>query len=143
MLHISGHRDYPELAQRELRASYHLIEYLDVERFGEALDAADLAVARAGGSVFELAAHGVPAILVPYPHASADHQSANARWMAQAGAAVTVADAELRAAELSREVARAAGRPRAPGDDGSRRGLAGTTRGRRAVAHELLEAAAR
>ena len=104
VLHISGARDYPELAERELPASYHLLEYLDVERFGEALDAADLAVARAGGSVFELAAHGVPAILVPYPHASADHQSTNARWMEQAGAAVTVTDAELRAAELSRQV---------------------------------------
>jgi len=40
------------------------------------------------------AAHGRPAILVPYPYASADHQSANARWMAQAGAAVVVADAD-------------------------------------------------
>ena len=33
------------------------------------------------GSVFEIAAHGLPAMLVPYPHAAADHQSANARWM--------------------------------------------------------------
>ena len=55
----------------------------------------DLCVARAGGSIFEIAAHGRPAILVPYPHAAADHQSSNARWMAQAGAAVVVADAEL------------------------------------------------
>ncbi len=104
VLHISGSRDYPELAAHELPAGYHLLEYLDVERFGEALDAADLAVARAGGSVFELAAHGLPAILVPYPHASADHQSTNARWMEQAGAAVTVSDAELGAAWLGREV---------------------------------------
>ena len=36
-----------------------------------------------GGSLFEIAAHGRPAILVPYPHAAADHQSANARWMAR------------------------------------------------------------
>ena len=38
-------------------------------------------VARAGGSVFEVAAAGRPAMLVPYPHATADHQTGNARWM--------------------------------------------------------------
>jgi UDP-N-acetylglucosamine--N-acetylmuramyl-(pentapeptide) pyrophosphoryl-undecaprenol N-acetylglucosamine transferase len=62
-------------------------------------------VARAGGSIFEVAAHGRPAILVPYPHASADHQSSNARWMAQAGAAVVVPDAELTPQRLASEVA--------------------------------------
>jgi UDP-N-acetylglucosamine--N-acetylmuramyl-(pentapeptide) pyrophosphoryl-undecaprenol N-acetylglucosamine transferase len=41
---------------------------------------------------------------VPYPHASADHQTANARWMAGAGAAVVVPDAELTAARLGQEV---------------------------------------
>jgi len=142
VLHISGRRDYPELAERELPPSYHLVEYLDVERFGEALDAADLAVARAGGSVFELAAHGVPAILVPYPHASADHQSANARWMEQAGAAVTVADAELRAAELSREVGELlADRGRLSAMARAASSLARPDAAR-AVARELLDAAA-
>jgi UDP-N-acetylglucosamine--N-acetylmuramyl-(pentapeptide) pyrophosphoryl-undecaprenol N-acetylglucosamine transferase len=63
--------------------------------FGSALAAADLAVARAGGSVFELAAAGLPSILVPYPHATADHQAGNARWMADGGAAIVIADAEL------------------------------------------------
>ena len=58
--------------------------------------AADLVVARAGGSVAELAALGRPAILVPYPYATADHQRKNAEWMARAGAAVVVDDAELR-----------------------------------------------
>ena len=41
----------------------------------------DLAAARAGGSVFELAAAGLPSILVPYPHATGNHQAANARFM--------------------------------------------------------------
>ncbi len=63
--------------------------------FGPALAAADLAVARAGGSIFELAQYGLPAVLVPYPHATADHQTANARWMEQGGAAIVIADAEL------------------------------------------------
>ena len=69
-----------------------------------ALAAADLAVARAGGSVFELAQYGLPAVLIPYPHASADHQTANARWMADAGAAVVLADAELTPQRLRAEV---------------------------------------
>ena len=143
VLHISGRRDYPELAERELPGSYHLVEYLDVERFGEALDAADLAVARAGGSVFELAAHGVPAILVPYPHASADHQSTNARWMEQAGAAVTVADAELRADELSREVCALLGDPERLAAMSSAASSLARPDAAGAVADELLAAAAR
>ena len=76
VLHVCGRRDYPELAGRELGPGYDLREYLDLAEFADALAAADLVVARAGGSVFEIAAHGLPAILVPYPHASGDHQSA-------------------------------------------------------------------
>ncbi len=104
VLHVCGRRDYPELSQRPLPAGYDLRDYLDVQDFGAALAASDLVLARAGGSVFEIAAHGLPAILVPYPHASADHQSANARWMAQAGAAIVIADSELSPARLAREV---------------------------------------
>lgn len=104
VLHISGRRDYPQLAARALPAGYELREYLEIPDFADALAAADLAVARAGGSVFEIAAHGVPAVLVPYPHAAADHQSENARWMAQAGAAVVIPDGELTAQRLAHEV---------------------------------------
>ena len=85
VLHVAGRRDYPELSACALPEGYDLREYLDLEQFGDALAAADLVVARAGGSVFEIAASGTPAILVPYPHASADHQTANARWMAARG----------------------------------------------------------
>jgi UDP-N-acetylglucosamine--N-acetylmuramyl-(pentapeptide) pyrophosphoryl-undecaprenol N-acetylglucosamine transferase len=106
VLHASGRRDFPELEER-LRAAgspphYHLKPY--IEPFADALVAADLAVARAGGSVFEVAAAGLPAILVPYPHATAGHQEGNARFMAEAGAAIAVPDAELDAGRLSREV---------------------------------------
>ena len=110
---------------------YDLREYLDLEEFADALSAADLVVARAGGSVFEIAAHGLPAILVPYPHAAADHQSANARWMAQAGAAVVIADGELTSARLAREVAALLADPRPPGEHGRGRAQAGAPRRRR------------
>jgi UDP-N-acetylglucosamine--N-acetylmuramyl-(pentapeptide) pyrophosphoryl-undecaprenol N-acetylglucosamine transferase len=105
VLHVCGRRDYPELSSRPLPAGYDLREYLDIDEFTAALAASDLVVARAGGSLFEIAAHGLPAILVPYPHASADHQSANARWMSEAGAAIVVPDAELDPSRLAREVA--------------------------------------
>jgi UDP-N-acetylglucosamine--N-acetylmuramyl-(pentapeptide) pyrophosphoryl-undecaprenol N-acetylglucosamine transferase len=105
VLHIAGERDYPELLADGLRPGYDLRAYLQEPDFADALAAADLAVARAGGSVFEIAAHGVPAVLVPYPHAAGDHQSANARWMADAGAAVVISDGELTATRLSSQVA--------------------------------------
>ncbi len=105
VLHIAGRRDYPELASRTLPDGYDLREYLDLDEFAQALAAADLVVARSGGSVFEIAAYGLPAILIPYPQASADHQTANARWMVDAGAAILIPDAELTGARLARELA--------------------------------------
>jgi UDP-N-acetylglucosamine--N-acetylmuramyl-(pentapeptide) pyrophosphoryl-undecaprenol N-acetylglucosamine transferase len=105
VLHVCGRRDYPELAARALPDGYDLREYLDLEEFADALTAVDLTVARSGGSVFEIAAAGLPAILVPYPHASADHQTTNARWMASAGAALVVPDEQVSAPRLKDEVA--------------------------------------
>ncbi len=104
VLHVSGRRDYPELSERVPGPAYDLREYLDLPEFADALAASDLVVARSGGSVFEIAAHGRPAILIPYPHAAGDHQSANASWMADAGAAVVIPDGELDAARLGGEV---------------------------------------
>jgi UDP-N-acetylglucosamine--N-acetylmuramyl-(pentapeptide) pyrophosphoryl-undecaprenol N-acetylglucosamine transferase len=141
VLHVCGRRDYPELSARPLPAGYDLREYLDLADFADALAAADLVVARAGGSLFEIAAHGRPAILVPYPHAAADHQSANARWMTAAGAAVAIADADLSAARLARETAALLADParlRAMAAASLRLGRPDAAR---AVADELLEAA--
>jgi UDP-N-acetylglucosamine--N-acetylmuramyl-(pentapeptide) pyrophosphoryl-undecaprenol N-acetylglucosamine transferase len=93
VLHLCGERDYDLLRARELRSDYRLLPFTD--DFGAALAAADLAVARAGGSVWELAAAGLPAVLVPYPHATVGHQSKNARYFADGGGAVVVPDDQV------------------------------------------------
>jgi UDP-N-acetylglucosamine--N-acetylmuramyl-(pentapeptide) pyrophosphoryl-undecaprenol N-acetylglucosamine transferase len=143
VLHVAGRRDYPELAARELPAGYNLREYLDLDEFGDALAVADLVVARAGGSVFEIAASGTPAILVPYPHASADHQTANARWMADAGAAVVIPDGELDAGRLAREATELlVDRERLAAMASESKGLARPDAARD-IADELLKAAAK
>jgi UDP-N-acetylglucosamine--N-acetylmuramyl-(pentapeptide) pyrophosphoryl-undecaprenol N-acetylglucosamine transferase len=100
VLHAAGARDFPSLTAPG--PHYDLREY--VQEFGDALLAADLVVARSGGSIFEVASHGRPAILIPYPAAAADHQSLNAGWMADAGAAVVIRDAELTSERLAQEV---------------------------------------
>jgi len=143
VLHVCGRRDYPELAAHELPARYDLREYLDLPEFADALAASDLVVARAGGSVFEIAAHGLPAILIPYPYASGDHQSENARWMSNAGAAIAIADAELNAARLGGEVAELlSDSARLATMAAAARGLARPDAARE-VAEELLQAAER
>jgi UDP-N-acetylglucosamine--N-acetylmuramyl-(pentapeptide) pyrophosphoryl-undecaprenol N-acetylglucosamine transferase len=93
VLHLSGERDFQSLAARVSRPGYRLLPFMP--DFGVALAAADLVLARAGGSVWEVAAAWRPAILVPYPFATADHQTKNARYFERTGGAVTVAESEL------------------------------------------------
>jgi UDP-N-acetylglucosamine--N-acetylmuramyl-(pentapeptide) pyrophosphoryl-undecaprenol N-acetylglucosamine transferase len=92
VLHLTGRRDFAELRGRVARADYVLLP--ETDHFGDALSAPDLAVSRAGGTVWELAAAGTPAILVPYPHATADHQTLNARFFEREGGALLVPDAD-------------------------------------------------
>jgi UDP-N-acetylglucosamine--N-acetylmuramyl-(pentapeptide) pyrophosphoryl-undecaprenol N-acetylglucosamine transferase len=92
VLHVCGERDFAALRPRVERAGYVLVPQTD--HFGDALAAADVAVSRAGGTVWELAAAGTPAILVPYPHATGDHQTLNARHFERGGGAVVVPDEE-------------------------------------------------
>lgn len=139
VLHIAGRRDYPEIAPLvEGAERYTLLEY--EPDLGDALAACDLVLARSGGSVFELTAAGRPAILVPYPYASARHQHANAAWMADAGAAVIVEDAELTPERLAREVpALLADGARLEGMAASSRSLAKPDAAER-IAEEVLRA---
>ncbi|MGI8974740.1 MAG: UDP-N-acetylglucosamine--N-acetylmuramyl-(pentapeptide) pyrophosphoryl-undecaprenol N-acetylglucosamine transferase [Gaiella sp.] len=93
VVHQTGERDFAAFKARVSRAGYVMIPSTD--DFGELLHAADLAISRAGGTVWELAAAGTPAILVPYPHATADHQTLNARFFERHGGAIVVPDVEL------------------------------------------------
>ncbi|HEU5141784.1 MAG TPA: UDP-N-acetylglucosamine--N-acetylmuramyl-(pentapeptide) pyrophosphoryl-undecaprenol N-acetylglucosamine transferase [Solirubrobacterales bacterium] len=106
VVHVSGRRDFERLQHRLAAAPYKerytLLEY--EPDLGDCLAASDLVLSRSGGSIFELTAAGRPAVLVPYPHASAGHQTTNAAWMEEAGAAVTIADDELEAGRLAAEV---------------------------------------
>lgn len=103
VLHLAGERDYEALKERVSRPDYRLVPY--THDFGAALGSCDLVLSRAGGSVYDLALAGKPAVLVPYPHATADHQAKNARYFADAGAAVVVPDAEIaRVPALVREL---------------------------------------
>jgi UDP-N-acetylglucosamine--N-acetylmuramyl-(pentapeptide) pyrophosphoryl-undecaprenol N-acetylglucosamine transferase len=143
VLHIVGKRDFEEL-ERRLAAAPHRERYTLLEyepNLGDALAAADLVLARSGGSIFEVIAAGRPAILVPFPHATADHQSANAEWMRAGGAATVIADAELNAGRLRAEVAAVLGDPAGleAMAQASRR-LAKPDAARR-IADEVLEAA--
>jgi len=91
------------VAGREMELIVRTVDFL--ERMELALAVADLAVARAGANtIHELAACAIPAILVPYPHATDDHQTANARELERAGAAEVYPDRELTPEGLARRV---------------------------------------
>jgi len=96
VIHVAGPRQLEQtralFGDAPPGVNYRLEGFLD--DLPEAIAAADLVVSRSGGSVFELAALGRPSILVPYPHATADHQTTNAQWLVDAGAAVLLADAD-------------------------------------------------
>ena len=93
ILHVTGRRDY-ELVRRQVeRDDYRVIP--ETERYGAALSAVDLVLARSGSSVWEVAAAGRPAVFVPYPFATGDHQAANAEHFVRAGGAIMIRELEL------------------------------------------------
>ena len=105
--HVVGRRDW-ELIAAAPPADLGALEYRAVpyeDDMPTALAAADLAVCRAGSSTcFELAAAGLPAVLVPSPFVTADQQTTNAGHLVEVGAAVLVPDRDLDGVRLAAEV---------------------------------------
>ena len=106
VLLVSGERDFDGVERRIAAAGsarVRVVRYLDDPR--PAFAAADLVVARAGASTLaELAATGTPALLVPYPYATDDHQTENAAVVERAGAARVIADRDLSELRLRTEL---------------------------------------
>ena len=113
VLHVTGHRGN-DAALEAWRAAgvdpdedgsgVRVVPFLD--DMADAYAAADVVVARAGATtIAELSVLGIPAVLIPYPHATADHQRGNAEALVSAGAAVMLDDADLDAASLANAVA--------------------------------------
>lgn len=96
LIHIAGGKQVDDvravLGAEPDPERYRLMGFTD--QFHQAVAAADLVVSRSGGTIFEIAAIGRPSILVPYPHATADHQTKNAMWLVEAGAAEIIPDHE-------------------------------------------------
>ncbi|HWD85875.1 MAG TPA: glycosyltransferase, partial [Solirubrobacteraceae bacterium] len=139
VLHAAGDRDLPEL--RSPGPHYDLRGY--IAPLSQALAAADLVVARAGGSIFEIAAAARASVLIPYPHATGDHQTANARYMADAGAAVIIPDAELSGPRLAQEVGRLLADPARLAAMGRAAGELARPDAARDIASEVLQAVRR
>jgi len=101
VVQVSGRRDFPRLSTGNPR--HRILEYVDdLWRY---LAAADVIVSRAGaGSLFDIAAAGKAAILIPFPYATGDHQLENARYFTQRDAAELMLDSEVDATTLRSRV---------------------------------------
>jgi UDP-N-acetylglucosamine--N-acetylmuramyl-(pentapeptide) pyrophosphoryl-undecaprenol N-acetylglucosamine transferase len=94
VMHVTGDREYGRFEGLS-RPWYQVRGFIPNLMATLNGDSPTLIVSRAGGFVFEIAAAGRPSILVPSPNVTADHQTANARHLERAGAAIVIADADL------------------------------------------------
>lgn len=107
ILIISGKEDY-ENTEKILENSNHkkniyILPYL--YKIGDAYDLADLVICRSGATtIAELTAKGLPAILIPYPYATGDHQLYNAQYLEKRGSAIVIPQKELSEKRLSSEI---------------------------------------
>lgn len=96
VVHVAGPAEHDAVTELLGAADqrYHVVDYIN--DMGSALAASDLVVARAGAtSIAEITALGRPSVLVPYPYATDDHQTGNARGVQESGGAIVFADADI------------------------------------------------
>ena len=110
ILHLAGEAHADKVRHAYEHSGFHAIVLGFCDEMDAVYAAADLVVSRAGaGTLAELAACGVPSILVPFPAAVDDHQTANAHAYADRGAAEIVAEKNLEGTELGQRIARLLG----------------------------------
>ncbi len=137
--HVAGRRDYDDLKARlpvddNDELDFQLVEYED--DMPAVYAAADVVVCRSGASsVAELAAVGLPSVLVPLPGAPGDHQTANAMALVEVGGAIHVSDAELDGERLVAEIEDLLSHPRRLAE----MGVAATTVARRDAASSVVD----
>ncbi|MCE1245956.1 MAG: undecaprenyldiphospho-muramoylpentapeptide beta-N-acetylglucosaminyltransferase [Firmicutes bacterium] len=105
IIHLTGRNNYEEVKsavepiQGDFTGEYRLIDF--TEDIASVYAVADLIISRAGASsLAEITARGIPAILIPYPHAADNHQEKNARWIEKCGGARVIPDKNLEPGEL-------------------------------------------
>ena len=109
VVHITGPKEYDAVCAAlnltdDEAARWHVMGYQD--RMGETLAATDAVVSRAGAtSLAEISALAIPALLVPFPYATEDHQTTNARAYVEAGCAYMMPDDALASDEFKAKVA--------------------------------------
>lgn len=102
VVHQSGERHLAQLQANYAHAGVQATCVAFIDEMATAYAQADLVICRAGAlTVAELAAAGVPALFVPFPHAVDDHQTANAKYLVDAGAAQCIAQSELTPTRLA------------------------------------------
>lgn len=115
VMHVTGPKELErvkgELGLTEEEASrWEVMGYQD--RMGEAMAACDMVVSRAGAtSLAEISARRIPALLVPFPYATEDHQTTNARSYVARGAAWMVPDSEVESADFEGKLLRMVSSP--------------------------------
>lgn len=115
IIHQCGERNYKETKERAelvleksaFKNRYHLHAYLEFDAMRMAYGSSDLVVSRAGsGSIFEIAASGLPSIVIPLTEAAQNHQRENAYAYAKSGAAVVIEERNLKPHLLKSEIER-------------------------------------
>lgn len=133
LLWVTGRGTYDEFSKYHRPPAVRVVDFLDPMADGYAV--ANIVISRAGMlTVAELCAWGLPSILIPLPTAAADHQTHNARVLAEAGASEMLAQAELTPSRLAADIGRLLA------DDAARSSMAerARARGRPAAAADIV-----